>query len=164
MMKKTQNEILKEIKNTETLTAVEIIISSEDHEIPNRPLGTPVKASIIINDELFSTPYEIEEGYTFDFLKTIKKTIPKEVLLIYFEDADLPKAWADAYTAGGIPEERHDRRVIFHPYNEMCEMYCVDRNLLWDITDYFKGTPHELTKDKCGWRWNIIQWYKKHLI
>lgn len=163
-MKKTQNEILKEIKNTETLTAVEIIISSEDHAIPNRPLGTPVKASIIINDELFSTPYEIEEGYTFDFLKTIKKTIPKEVLLIYFEDADLPKAWADAYTAGGIPEERHDRRVIFHPYNEMCEMYCVDRNLLWDITDYFKGTPHELTEDKCKWRYEIIEWYRNHLI
>lgn len=161
---KNQNEILEAIKKTETLTAVEIIISSEDHAIPNRPLDSPIKASVIINDKFFSTPYEIKEGYTFEFLKTIKKTIPEDVLLIYFEDAELPKAWAAAYTADGIPPERHDRRVIFHPYNEMCEMYCIDQTLLWDITDHFKGTDHELTEDLCKWRWDIIQFYKKHLI
>ena len=164
MMIKTQTEILETINKTEDLTAVEIIISSDDHAIPNRPLYSPVKASVIINDKFFSVPYEIEEGYTFEFLKTIKKTIPEDVLLIYFEDRELPKAWASAYTAAGIPEEDHDRRVIYHPYNEMCEMYCIDQTMLWDITDYWKGTDHELTEDLCKWRWDIIQWYKAHLI
>jgi len=154
MMKKTQNEIIDLIKKTETLTAVEVIISSEDNN----------KASVIINDKMFSTPFEIKDGYTVDFLKTIKNTISDDILLILFEDTELPNAWTKAYSSSGIPKERHDRRVIFHSYNDMNEMFCVDRSLLWDITDYFKGTDHELTEDKCKWRYEIVKWYKNHLI
>lgn len=153
MDKLTQTQIIDEIKNNDEVTAVEIIINHKNI----------LECSVIISDELFS--YGYETTYNNELISEIKKAIRgKEILLIQFIDTELPEAWKQSYLAGGIPEERHDRRVIFHPYNDMNELYCVDRNLLWDITDKFKGTPHELTEDKCCWRWNIIQWYKKHLI
>ena len=152
MEKINTTQLVNKLENEEELTAVEII---RNHEKPN-------ECSVIINDTLFSIPYIMD--FSFDLLSNIKKTASEKILVILFNDDELPKAWADAYTAGGIPEERHDRRVIFHAYDDMNEQFCVDRNLIWDITDEFKGTPHELTKDKCCWRWNIIQWYKAHLI
>ena len=153
MKKLTQNEIITKIENEkDELTAVEII---RNHENPN-------ECSVILNDKFFSVPYETE--YSFELLQNIKNTIPEEVLMIMFNDDELPKAWAAAYTADNIPEERHDRRVEFHPDNDMNEMFCIDRTMLWDITDEFKGTPHELTRDKCIWRYEIIKWYKNHLI
>ena len=148
----TQNELTQKLNNTETLTAVEIIRSHENPKI----------CSVIINDRLFSMPYIMD--FNFELIQTIKNTVNEDILVILFNDDELPKAWADSYTAGGIPEENHDRRVIFHPYNDMNEMFCIDQTLLWDITDEFKGTDHELTEEKCAWRWNIIQWYKAHLI
>lgn len=152
MQKLTQNEIIENIKKTETLTAVEII---RNHKNPS-------ECCVVINDKLFSMPYETE--YSFELLQAIKNTVSEDILVIMFNDDELPKAWAAAYTADGIPEERHDRRVEFHAYNDMNEMFCIDRTMLWDITDEFKGTDHELTKEKCIWRWTIIQWYKAHLI
>lgn len=170
MRKITQTQILEKIENEkDELTAVEIIMDSKDYHgysgQGNVPLGTPERASIIFNDRLFSTGYEIEEGYTFDLLKTIKKALPENVLLLWFVDDQLPEAWRQAYQDGGILERfPDDRRLKFHPYNEMNEQFCIDRNLLWDITDEFKGTPHELTEDKCKYRFEIIKWYKNHLI
>lgn len=166
MQKITQNEILNKIENQkDELTAIEIILDHEDKERVNVPLGTPEKASIIFNDELFSWGYEIEEGYTFDLLKTIKKALPENILLIWFVDSDLPEAWKQSYSKAGILEKYpQDRRLQFHPYNEMNEQFCIDRNLLWNITDEFKGTPHELTKENGSWMWHITQWYKNHLI
>ncbi|WP_405286004.1 hypothetical protein [Methanobrevibacter sp.] len=152
MQKITQNELIQKLENTETLTAVEIIRS---HENPNI-------CSVIINDRLFSMPYIMD--FNFELLTTIKNTVTEDILVILFTDDELPKAWADAYTAAGIPKERHDRRVIPRKYNEMNEQFCIDQTLLWDITDEFKGTDHELTREKCCWRWTIIQWYKAHLI
>lgn len=152
MLKKTHNEIINEIKNTETLTAIEII---RNHKNTNQ-------CSIIINDELFSTPYETT--YSSKLLQQIKNTINENIIVIMFNDDELPKAWAESYTLGGIPKEKHDRRVKFHPYNEMNEMFCIDRNNLWDITDYWEGTEYELTEDKCRWRFEIIKWYKNHLV
>lgn len=152
MMHLNQTEIIENIKKTETLTAVEII---RNHENPN-------ECSIIINDRFFSVPYETE--YSFELLQNIKNTIPEEVLMIMFNDDELPKAWAASYTAAGIPEERHDRRVKFHAYNDMNEMFCIDQNLLWNITDEFKGTEHELTEENGSWMWHITKWYKNHLI
>ena len=152
MEKITQSDLIRKLNNEENLTAVEIIRSHENPEI----------CSVIINDELFSIPYIMD--FNFELLETVKKTVNDEILVILFNDDELPKAWADSYTAGGIPEERHDRRVIFHAYDDMNEQFCIDQTLLWDITDEFKGTPHELTEEKCAWRWNIIQWYKAHLI
>lgn len=152
MMTKTQTEIIEEIKKNETLTAVEIIRSHKN----------PTVCSVIINDKFFSMPYITT--FNFKLLQAIKNTVSEEILVILFNDDELPKAWAEAYTADGIPEEEHDRRVEFHAYDDMNEQFCIDRTLWWDITDYFKGTDHELTRDKCIWRWEIIQWYKRHLI
>lgn len=147
----TKKELIPKITE-ENVTAIEII---RNHK-------KPTECSVIINDDLFSIPYITT--YDFELLKIIKENIHENTLVILFNDDELPKAWADSYTAGGIPEERHDRRVIFHPFNDMNEMFCIDQTILYDITDEFKGTPHELTEEKCAWRWNIIQWYKAHLI
>ena len=154
MEKLTQNEIINKIENEkDDLTAVEIIINHEN----------PTQCSVILNDEWFSIPYETT--YNNELIKDIKKTIQgQKILLIQFIDNELAEGWKQAYLKGGIPEERHDRRVIPRKYNDMNELFCVDRNLLWDITDYFKGTPHELTEEKCAWRYHAIQWYKQHLI
>ena len=152
---KTQNQIINEIETEKSrpLTAVEIIRDNQDSE----------NCSIILNDRLFSWGYETE--YTEELIENIRKVISdNDILFIKFTDSELPKAWADAYTKGGISEDRFDRRVIFHPYNEMNELFCVDQSLLWDITDEFKGTPHELTEEVCKWRFEIIKWYKNHLI
>ena len=154
MQKITQTQILNKIENEKKeLASIEIIISHEN----------PTQCSVILNDELFTWGYETT--YNNELIKGIKKTIQgKEILLIQFIDNELAEGWKQAYLKGGIPEERHDRRVIPRKYNDMNELFCVDRNLLWDITDYFKGTPHELTENKCKWRFEIIKWYKNHLI
>jgi len=155
MEKRTQTQILKEIKNeNKELTAVEIIISHEN----------PTQCSVILNDKLFSWGYETT--YNNELIAKIKKAIQgKEILLIQFIDSDLPEAWRQAYSKAGILEKYpDDRRLQFHPYNDMNELFCVDRNLLWDITDEFKGTPHELTEENGSWRYHAIQWYKNHLI
>ena len=154
MKKITQNQIIEKIENKkDEITAIEIIINHEN----------PLECSIILNDKLFSVPYETT--YNNELISGIKKAIRgKKILLIQFIDNELPEAWKQAYLSDNIPEERHDRRVIFHPYNDMNEQFCIDRTLLWDITDEFKGTPHELTEEKCKWRFEIIKWYKNHLI
>ena len=154
MQKITQTQILNKIENEKKeLAAIEIIISHEN----------PTQCSVILNDELFGWGYETT--YNNELIAGIKKTIQgKEILLIQFVDNELAEGWKQAYLKGGIPEERHDRRVIPRQYNDMNELFCVDRNLLWDITDEFKGTPHELTEEKCAWRFHAIQWYKAHLI
>lgn len=151
MEKITKEKLIPQIEE-EDVTAVEIIRSHKNPEV----------CSVIINDTLFSMPYIMD--YNFELLQTIKKHVAEKVLVIMFTDDELPKAWRDSYLKGGIPEERHDRRVEFHAYDDMNEMFCIDRNLLWEITDEFKGTDHELTEEKCGWFWNMIQWYKSHLI
>jgi hypothetical protein len=152
MDKKTHKEIMNQIKKTETLTAVEIIRNHEN----------PKECSVIINDKFFSMPYITE--FNFELLTEIKNNVSDEILVILFNDDELPKAWRDSYLAEGIPVERHDRRVEFHRFDDMNEMFCIDRTLLWDITDYFKGTAHEWSRDDCIWRFEIIQWYKAHLI
>ena len=154
MQKTTQTQIIKTIKNKkDELTAIEIIINREN----------PTECSVILNDEFFSIPYETI--YNEKLIAEIKKTIPGKILLIQFIDYELPEAWKQSYKKAGILEKYpYDRRLKFHPYNEMNEQFCIDRNLLWDITDEFKGTPHELTEEKCKWRFEIIKWYKNHLI
>ena len=155
MQKLTQNEIITKIENEkDELTAVEIIINHEN----------PTQSSVILNDKLFSWGYETT--YNNELIAGVKKAIcGKEILLIQFIDNELPEAWRQAYQDGGILERfPDDRRLKFYPYNMMNEQFCIDRNLLWDITGEFKGTPHEVTKEKCMWRWSIIEWYKNHLI
>ena len=152
MIKNEKNNTTQLLNTERKITAVEIIRSHENPEI----------CSVIINDTLFSMPYIMD--YNFELIQTIKNNISEEVLLIMFTDDELPKAWADAYNAAGIPNTDHDRRVKFHAYDDMNEQFCIDRNLLWNITDEFKGTEHELTEENGSWMWHITRWYKAHLI
>lgn len=141
------------VKIDEETKAVEII---RNHENPN-------ECNVVINDRFFSCPNETE--YSFELLTAIKTVVPEEAIVIMFNDNELPEAWKQSYQKAGILEKYpDDRRLKFHPYNEMNEMFCIDQSLLWDITDEFKGTDHELTEEKCKWRFEIIKWYKNHLI
>ena len=154
LSKNAKQKINKIENEKDELTAVEIIINNKN----------PTQCSVILNDEWFSIPYETT--YNNELIKDIKKTIQgQKILLIQFIDKELPEAWADAYAKAGILEKYpQDRRLQFHAYNDMNEQFCIDRTLFWNITDYFKGTPHELTKEKSSWMWYITQWYKAHLI
>lgn len=153
MIQKTQTEIIELIKQEKTLTAVEII---QNHKNLN-------ECSIIINDELFSTPYETQ--YTEELVTAIKEAISEDILLLKFTDAELPEAWKQSFKKAGILERYpEDRRLKFHAYNEMNEQFCIDRNLLWNITDEFKGTPHELTEEKDSWMYYMTLWYREQLI
>ena len=118
---KTHTEIINEIKNTDELQAIEIIINGQ-------PTSTEVECSVILSDNLFSWGYEtIYNNELVDKLQCCVRG--KDIILIQFIDTELPKAWEQSYLLGGIPKERHDRRVKFHPYNEMNELFCVDANL-----------------------------------
>lgn len=151
MRKITQTEVVNKIENEkDELTAVEIIISHEN----------PTQCSVILNDELFSTPYETT--YNNELIAEIKKTIRgKEIFLIQFIDHELSEAWKQSYIQGGIPEERHDRRVIPRKYNDMNELFCIDQTLIDDLTGKWIGTPWEGVPK---WKEGIIEWYKNHLI
>lgn len=145
MQKMTHNEIIAKID--EDVTAVEIIRNNEN----------PNECCVVINDEMFSTPYETM--FNFDLLVAIKTQIAKvneDIIVIYFNDIELPEAWKQSYLAGGITEDRFDRRTEFHAYNDMNEMFCIDRILLMQITGI---------DDTCAkWKAGIIKWYRNHLI
>lgn len=149
MKKIYQHEIIDKISETDELTAVEIIRNHKNTD----------ECSIIINDTLMSIGYETR--YSKELVNAIKKIIDEDILLIQFDDNELSEAWKQSYLKGGISEDRHDRRVIPHAYNDMNELYCIDRNLLYDITDKWVGTEWENT---CKWKVGIIDWYKNHLI
>ena len=154
MQKITPNEIINKIETKkDELTAVEIILNHENHN----------QCSIILNDKWFSIPYETD--YTKELETNIKTTINDDTLLIKFDDIELPQAWRQAYEKADILLKfPNDRRLQFYSYNVMNEQFCIDRNLLWNITDEFKGTDHELTEENGSWMWHITQWYKDHLI
>ena len=87
----------------------------------------------------------------------IKNIVDDEILVIEFVDNELSEAWKLSYSLGGIEEERWDRRVVFHSYDDMNEMFCIDMMLLEEI----KGENfHPLPE----WKEYIIDWYKEHLI
>ena len=151
MKKQTQTEAIANLINEDTC-AVQII---KNHK-------NPKQASIITSGTFFTQGCEIE--YTDDLIDKVKDAISQDTIIIMFNDIELSEAWKQSYLKSGITEDGFDRRVEFHPYNELYEVVCIDQTLFWDITDYFKGTDHELTEEKCSWRWNIIKWYKNHLI
>ena len=138
-------ELFNKIRNEERLTAVEIIVSSEDEKL----------CSVVINDRMFSCPYKVV--YNDELKNEIKKIVDDEILVIEFVDNELSEAWKLSYSLGGIEEERWDRRVVFHSYDDMNEMFCIDMMLLEEI----KGENfHPLPE----WKEYIIDWYKEHLI
>lgn len=138
-------ELFNKIRNEERLTAVEIIVSSEDEKL----------CSVVINDRMFSCPYKVV--YNDELKNEIKNIVDDEILVIEFVDNELSEAWKLSYSLGGIEEERWDRRVVFHSYDDMNEMFCIDMMLLEEI----KGENfHPLPE----WKEYIIDWYKEHLI
>ena len=138
-------KLFNKIRNEERLTAVEIIVSSEDEKL----------CSVVINDRMFSCPYKVV--YNDELKNEIKNIVDDEILVIEFVDNELSEAWKLSYSLGGIEEERWDRRVVFHSYDDMNEMFCIDMMLLEEI----KGENfHPLPE----WKEYIIDWYKEHLI
>ena len=114
-------ELFNKIRNEERLTAVEIIVSSEDEKL----------CSVVINDRMFSCPYKVI--YNDELKNEIKNIVDDEILVIEFVDNELSEAWKLSYLLGGIEEERWDRRVVFHSYDDMNEMFCIDMMLLEEI-------------------------------
>ena len=138
-------ELFNKIRNEERLTAVEIIVSSEDEKL----------CSVVINDRMFSCPYKVV--YNDELKNEIKNIVDDEILVIEFVDNELSEAWKLSYSLGGIEEERWDRRVVFHPYDDMNEMFCIDMMTLEEIKgENFYPLPE--------WKEYIIDWYKEHLI
>ena len=150
MMRKIQTQgIINELENTDGLNTVQVITDSSNKN-----------AAIYFGDKFFTIGYEITD-YNKNTLETIKEHLPEEVLLFSFSDNDLTEAWKTSYIYGGIPEDRWDRRTVFHQYNEHNEMFCIDRELLDDITGKWIGTPWEGVPE---WKEYAVKWYKNHLI
>lgn len=120
------------------------------------------KCGVIISDEFFSSLYETD--YNENLKNEIKSMLNEEAILFEFTDKELTEAWKDSYTKAGISEDRWDRRTIFHPYNEMNEMFCMGSDLLDDITGKWIGTPWECTEESCNWKYYMIEWYKTKII
>ena len=142
---KNKNEIRKVIESEDEIKAVQLIMGENEKEV-----------SMIISTTFFSTlyviPYELKQ-FVYDELWDTKTK------LFLFSDIELTEAWKASYLNGGIEEERWDRRTIFHPYNEMNEMFCIDEFLLEEILDTSRHQDH-IPKWKVG----MIEWYRKKLL
>ena len=142
---KNKNEIRKVIESEDEIKAVQLIMGENEKEV-----------SIIISTTFFSTlyviPYELKQ-FVYDELWDTKTK------LFLFSDIELTEAWKASYLNGGIEEERWDRRTIFHPYNEMNEMFCIDEFLLEEILGISRHQDH-IPKWKVG----MIEWYRKKLL
>ena len=145
----TQNEIRQKINAEDELNGICIIQNHENEK----------ECVMYISDKLFTCGYKME--FNLENLNTVKKSVDEDVLVFVFTDKELQEAWIESYKRGGISEDRFDRRADFHPFNIPHELFCIDRNLLWHITDYWKGTPHE---GHPKWMDYIIDWYKSHSI
>lgn len=146
---KTKTEILEIINNESDLKTIQIIRSSDDL----------TKCSIIVGDRLFSMMYETEFNETL--IEEIKSIIDNDILLISFFDVELSDAWKSSYLEGGIEKSRWDRRVKFHQYNDMNEVFCIDRTLKDEILEEgIFGDFNELP----NWKKGIIRWYQRHTI
>lgn len=142
---KNKNEIRKVIESEDEIKAVQLIMGENEKEV-----------SMIISTTFFSTlyviPYELKQ-FVYDELWDTKTK------LFLFSDIELTEAWKASYLNGGIEEERWDRRTIFHPYNEMNEMFCIDMMLLEEILGISRHQDH-IPKWKVG----MIEWYRKKLL
>lgn len=137
------------IKSHNHLKAIQIVLSSEDN----------CKCSVILSDTMFSNMYVTE--YNDELENKIKDLINDDVLLIKFIDNELNEAWKSSYLQGGITEDRWDRRVVFHPYNDMNEMFCMDEMLIGEIKGNYRGFTDEHLPN---WKMGIIRWYREHTI
>lgn len=115
------------------------------------------EAVMYISDDIFTYGFRIE--CNSENLELIKSNVDNEVLLYLFTDKDLQEAWIESYMRGGISEDRFDRRAEFHKFDVPHELFCIDRNMWWHLTDYFKGTPHEGHPE---WMEYVLEWYKNH--
>ena len=142
----TDKEI-KNVINDEDVKVVQLIMSEvQDDEI-----------CMVVGTRMFSSPYLIpynKKQFVYDELWDTK------VVLFLFTDNELTEAWKQSYLDGGIEEERWDRRTVFHPYNEMNEMFCIDPFLLEDITGERRGGDETLP----NWKKGIINWYRTKMI
>lgn len=116
------------------------------------------EAVAYVSDRLFTFPIQIE--YNFETLTAIKNAVNEECFVFVFTDKELQDAWIDSYLDGGISEDRFDRRTEFHKFDEIHEIFCIDRMTLMEIRGDFDGTEWEASE----WKKGIIAWYKNQAI
>lgn len=142
---KNQNEIRKIIESEDEIKAIQLIMGDNKKEV-----------SMVISTTFFSTlyiiPYELKQ-FVYDELWDSKTK------LFLFSDVELTEAWKSSYLLGGISEDRWDRRTIFHPYNEMNEMFSMSEFLLEEILGISRHQDH-IPKWKVG----MVEWYRKKLL
>lgn len=145
-MRFLENEsAIKNVINDENVKVVQLIMGDNEEEL-----------CMVVGTRMFSSPYLIpynKKQFVYDELWDTK------VKLFLFTDSELTEAWKQSYLNGGIEEERWDRRTVFHPYNEMNEMFCIDDFLLEEILGISYHQDHI-----PNWKVGIIEWYRKHLI
>lgn len=143
-MKFLENEKqIKEIINDVEIKTIQLIMGENKEEV-----------CMVIGTELFSTPYLIpydKRQFVYDELWDTKTKI------FFFTDAELSEAWKESYIKGGIDEDRWDRRVEFHSYDDMNEMFCIDTYTLEEILDI---SQHCIS----DWKIGIIEWYRRKLL
>lgn len=142
---KNQNEIRKIIESEDEIKTIQLIMGDNEKEV-----------SMIISTTFFSTlyviPYELKQ-FVYDEMWDTKTK------LFLFSDVELTEAWKASYLNGGISEDRWDRRTIFHKYDDMNEMFCIDEFLLEEILGISRHQDH-IPKWKVG----MVEWYRKKLL
>lgn len=145
------------MKFLRTETEIENVITEEDVKTVQIIMGNEEEiCSIIVGTEMFSTLYLIpynKRQYIYDKLWDTK------VKVFLFNDFELSEAWKESYIKGGIDEDRWDRRVEFHSYDNMNEMFCIDMMLLEEILGISRHQDH-IPKWKVG----MVEWYRKKLL
>ena len=145
------------MKFLRTETEIENVITEEDVKTVQIIMGNEEEVcSIVVGTEMFSSLYLIpynKRQYIYDKLWDTKTKV------FLFSDFELSEAWKASYTKGGIEKERWDRRTVFHKYDDMNEMFCIDEFLLEEILGISRHQDH-IPKWKVG----VIEWYRKKLL
>lgn len=145
------------MKFLRTETEIENVITEEDVKTVQIIMGNEEEVcSIVVGTEMFSSLYLIpynKRQFIYDELWDTKTKV------FLFNDFELSEAWKESYIKGGIDEDRWDRRVEFHSYDNMNEMFCIDMMLLEEILGISRHQDH-IPKWKVG----MVEWYRKKLL
>ncbi len=142
----SSQEEINEKLTSENLKTVQFILPTEDNG----------ECAMIVGTKMFSSMYIIPSD---KFLDTFNHLYDKSVLIFKFTDSELTDAWKESYAKGGIPKEQWDRRTIFHPYDEMNEMFCIDSLMYEEICG-----ENQDRYDLPSWKEGIVEWYRDKIL
>lgn len=145
----TRQQLDKAIGDGKIFTA-QLIMSEDNNE----------EFALVIGTRMFSQHYIVDIRLMDTLCELLSET---DALVFRFYDKDLTEAWKNSYTYGGISHDQWDRRTVFHPYDEMNEMFCIDDLTFSEITGYdFHG--FSIRHPIPNWKRWIIGWYKRCMI